>query len=53
VFSLRSGVSLMRLNISRAVRDTPSPTRSAGAVVVVRSTGNTRVRLYTSLRGGI
>ncbi|KAG2338406.1 hypothetical protein BDR05DRAFT_1004224 [Suillus weaverae] len=26
------------------VRDTPSPTRSAGAVVVVRSTGNTRVR---------
>jgi hypothetical protein len=43
----------MRLDLHRAVRDTLSPTRSAGAVVVVHSTGNTRVRFYTSLGGGI
>lgn len=39
----------MRFDLNHAVSDTLSPTRSAGAVVVVRSTGNTRVRSYTSL----
>jgi hypothetical protein len=43
-------ISLMRLYLNRTVRDTPSPTRSAGVVVSVHSTGNTRVRLCSPLR---
>jgi len=32
----------MRSHLNRTVRDTPSPTRSAGVAVSARSTGNTR-----------
>lgn len=49
VFPSIWSISLMRFDLNHAVSDTLSPTRSAGAVVVVRSTGNTRVRSYTSL----
>lgn len=43
-------ISLMRLHLNCTVRDTPSPTRSAGVVVSVHSIGNTRVRLCSPLR---